>query len=74
MPYLAQDGHSTWASREAVIGMTMLPLIYFFDLLLQVIFTVDKRVCVKDSSAKGTCYHGKRALSPPGLCRMQINK
>ena len=57
MPYFAQGGHSTGSSREAVSRMHVYAI---FDLLLELIFLlIDKRVCVKDSSAEGTCLYVK---------------
>ena len=53
MPYLAQGGHSTWSSREAVSRMHVCAII---DLLLEVIFFFLQLMYVqKDLSAKGTC-------------------
>ena len=54
MPYLAQGGHSTWSYMVAVSRMHVCAI---FDLLLEVIFFLTCRaLCVKDSSAEGTCF------------------
>ena len=48
MPYLIFGRHSTGASRVAVTRM-----LHFF-------FTIDRYICVKESSVEGTCSVIKR--------------
>ena len=63
MPYLVLGGYSIWGSRVAVTRMSVLSLIYFRSYIL--LFTIDKDVCVKDSSAEGTCVQSRTPLFYP---------
>ena len=46
-----------WTQHLVIQGSCLKDVCAIFDLLLGVffLFTIDKHVCVKDSSAKGTC-------------------